>query len=122
MKKIMVLMAFVMFCFALWSLPTSQTGGVNVSVTPGYNSSYPTASYYSSIVVYYGTTTNLSTDQLVQVPFTTTNITVMGLSRGSTYYFTATQIGTNSLESDPCGFVSYSVPNKPPKPGTITTN
>lgn len=104
------------------ALPAGQTGGAMVSVLPGYNSEYPSASYFTALVVYYGTTTNLNTDQFIKVSATTTNIPVVGLTRGSTYFFACTQLATNGLESDPSNFVSYTVPNKPPKGNTTGAN
>lgn len=121
MKKSIVGFTSLLIGVVVWALPSSQTANVTVSWTPGFNTNYPNISYITGFMVYYGTTTNLATDVAVLAPAWYTNVNVAGLTRGATYYFTVTELG-NSVESEPSNFVSYTVPNKPPKPGTVTTN
>lgn len=122
MKKITCIALLLICSVAVWSLPSSQTGSMVVSWVPGYSSDYPNSSYFLGFNVYYGTTTNISSDVWTQASSTSTNITISGLIRGSTYYVYVSQIGTNTLESDPSNMASYTVPNKPPKVTSISVN
>lgn len=120
-KMILTALSTVALSAFLWALPSSQTGTVNVSWTPRFDTDYPSTAYFTGFNIYYGTTTNIASDTMAQSGPTTTNLVIGGLTRGATYYFTATEVGTNGLESDPVPFIAYKVPNKPgaPSPATV---
>lgn len=50
-----------------------------------------------------------------------TTLTVTGLTEGATYYFVATAIGTNRLESDFSNEINYTVPLPVNQPPTLTS-
>jgi hypothetical protein len=58
--------------------------------------------------VHYGIASGFYTDLTNAGP--STNIVVKGLTPAETYYFTATAVGTNMLESDFSNEISYTVP------------
>lgn len=119
MKKILTTsLATLALSAFLWALPSSQTGTVNVSWTPRFDTDYPSTAYFTGFNIYYGTTTNIANDTMTQAGSTATNIVIGGLTRGATYYFTGTIVTTNGLEGDPVPFVTYKVPKKP---GTLVT-
>ena len=71
----------------------------------------------TNFVLYYGTSPGVYTSQASS---TTTNITVTGLNRNTTYYFAATAQDNNGLESDYSQEVAYTVPKKPGPPSQLT--
>ncbi len=75
----------------------------------------------ASYVIHYGTISGIYTDSTNAGPATTW--TVSGLTEGTTYYFVATAVGTNQLESDFSNEISYTVPlpvNQPPTLAVIS--
>lgn len=123
MKQTISLILFVLSAVILLAFPASQTGSVTVSWTPGYDTNYLNQSYFSEYVVYSSTTTNITANGTpYPTSITNLNLVVSGLNRGSTYYFTVTQVATNGAESDYGPIVPYTVPNKPPKVGTVNVN
>lgn len=121
MKKIIYASITLLFSLVLWALPSSQTGNVNIVWVRGYDTNYPTESYFSGSVVYWGTTSRVYTSSVGVNSSVFTN-NVAGLVRGATYYFTVSQVGTNGVESDYGPEAVYTVPNKPPKITSISTN
>lgn len=121
MKKLIYVSIVMVLSLVLWALPSSQTGNVNIVWIRGYDTNYPTDAYFSGSVVYWGTTSRVYTSSVGVNSSVFTN-NVAGLVRGSRYYFTVSQVGTNGIESDYGPEAVYTVPNKPPKPGTTTAN
>jgi len=68
--------------------------------------------------LHYGAIPGIYTDLTNAGPATA--LTVSGLVEGTTYYFVATAVGTNQLESDFSNEISYSVPIPVNQPPTIT--
>ena len=123
MKQTISLILFVLSAVILLAFPASQTGSVTVSWTPGYDTNYLNQSYFSEFIVYSSTTTNITANGTpYPTSITNLNLAVSGLTRGATYYFTVTQVATNGAESDYGPIVPYTVPNKPPKVGTVNVN
>lgn len=102
MKVLLALVSFTILSFSVFAQSTN-----NNSVSLAWDRA---ASHEASIVyrIKYGPssgnylwTTNAGTN---------VTITVRGLTNGYTYYFIATAMNTNNLESDPSNELSYSVP------------
>lgn len=66
----------------------------------------------ASYRVHYGVTSSIYTN--ATNAGTATQLTVKGLTKGVTYYFAATAIGTNLLESDFSNEISYLLSTNPP--------
>lgn len=114
MKKTTALLLCMSCALLLIARAGPQTGAVQVSWLPEYDEQFPDQSYLNGFVVYLSTTPDISANG---TPFhtsvTSTNFSFSGLTRGSTYYFTVTQVGYDDVESDYGPIVSYTVPNKP---------
>lgn len=121
MKKLILGVSLAAFVGIVLALPSSQTGSVIVTWPRAYDTSFPSDSYFSGSIVYWGTASRSYSNSSF-VAGTVYSNAVINLTRGQTYYFTVTQLGTNGVESDFGNEVVYTVPNKPPKPGTTSTN
>jgi hypothetical protein len=74
--------------------------------------SFPYMPDFSHYTLYWGTS---SSNYLYNITGTSTNLTVNGLVRGTTYYFNVTATTTNGIEGDYTAEVPDTIPNKPPK-------
>ena len=93
--------------------PNNPTPSVTLAwdPSPGTNA----VAYYN---IYYGPTSRTYTN--TAFAGTNTTITISNLVRGSTYYFAATAVGTNNLESEYSSEVSCTIPAPPPPPTTLS--
>jgi VCBS repeat-containing protein len=93
-------------------LPAARAADVTLAWDPSPDAGV--ASYR----VHYGTITGIYTDLTNAGPATT--LTIGGLLEGTTYYFVATAVGTNQLESDFSNEINYTVPIPANQPPSIT--
>lgn len=121
MKKIVSIAVLLSVSVVLLALPSSQTASVSVTWPRAYDTNFPSDVYFSGTIVYWGSTSRTYSASAFVAGTVYSNV-VLNLTRGHTYYFTVTQLGTNGVESDFGNEVAYTVPNKPPKAGTSTVN
>jgi hypothetical protein len=123
MKKLFLSLVFIFgLLFNLNSGPASNTTTVNLAWDYDFTVNPDVAGFY----IYYGVNNNnipnwngtnvvcgCYTNFVLAVGGLVTNTTIVNLERGLTYYFTATTVSTNGIESDNSNEVRYTVPKKP---------
>src|SRR5664280_2845826 len=121
MKSLLRIVLTLIIVAAIW---TVRGAGLSTStVTLAWNASTSTNSGPITYKIYWGVATGTYTNS----GSAGTNLTfaVTNLARGSTYYFAATALDTNNLESDYSNEASWVSPLPPAIPSTfriITAN
>jgi hypothetical protein len=69
--------------------------------------------------IYWGVSSGLYTNVLATPTATNLTLTVSNLVRGTTYFFTATTLATNSLESLYAPEIFYLLPSLPTNPANL---
>ena len=121
MKLFIRIALILLFLLVIWSV---QAAGPSPStVTLAWDASASTNLGPITYKIYWGVTNRTYTN--FASAGTNLTLTVTNLARGSTYYFAATALDTNLLESDYSSEVSWAAPNPPKIPSTfriITAN
>ncbi len=113
MKKLLLIgFIILMTVTSLFAPPASQTASVNLAWDYDFSTNY-----VSGFKLYVGGNSGNYTNSVTVG--TVTNGSILNLQRGATYYFTATAIGTNNLESDYSNEIIYTVPKKPGNPKNL---
>lgn len=110
-SRLLLALALLVLPLALLALPAQGPPSVTLAwdVSPD-----PSVASYN---VYYGVQSRTYTNTVSVVGRTNVTCTIPNLARGVTYFFAATCVSTNGLESDYSAEVSYrtlTVPQPPP--------
>jgi hypothetical protein len=104
----------LLLCLLFGGLISSALGAQSASVSWNASTSYGVTGY----ILYYGTASGVYT--YTNNNGLATNITVMNLQVGTTYYFVVTAFNASGYESYPSSQVSYTVSNSVPTSPVIT--
>lgn len=88
------------------------------SITLAWNYDFVASPGVTNFIIYSGTSSSNYTSS-VSANGTNLTLVINGLNRGSTYYFAATAVNTNGLESDYSNELQVRIPNKPAKPSNL---
>ena len=106
------------FAIILFTLMVQLSVLATGSVTLAWNAITDTNAGVVGYNVYWGGSSGVYTNEVNVPGINTTNVTISGLSQGTTYYFAATTYTATGMESPFSSEVSYLVPANilPPAP------
>lgn len=113
MKKLLTLFTLSLVAGLILAAPSSNTASVICS----WSYDFVASPGVTNFIVYYGPNSGTYTNHMDAG--TNLTLTISGLVRGQTYFFSATA-QTATLESDYSNEASKTMPNKPQKPASFT--
>lgn len=114
--KTTICVAFILAVSALLGMAQPTTNAPTVRLSWDRSPDARVSAYK----LYWGTAPAVFTNSITAAGITNTTASVSNLVRGVTYYFAATCVTTNGLESDYSASVSYTTIVLPPPPGNTT--